>query len=416
MDKSRSKREQTDKTRERVLPVPSSGEPIRFSEWDGEERNEPKPPKRDTPRSRRIAGRSAACLVGVLLFCAGATAASLAVLYGRGVSDIPTEVPSIEEPKADEPAQEQPKEEPIALSPAEIYEERHASVVSVRTSSATASGIGSGFVFSADGYIATANHVIAGMDRVSVILDSGEEYEARVVGSDEMTDLALLHIEAEGLPVMPVGDSAALSVGDRVIAIGTPASLDYSGSFCSGDVSYQNRTVRIYDSTTGYLKKKMTLLQINNPVNPGNSGCPLLDEYGRVVGVVTMKLGDRYEGVGFAVPINGAYPLLETMREGREPTDDLRASVSVRAGHLPLVAESAQADGRQGVRITGFEDSTSDAAHKLRKGDLITHLSETAILSPEALRAAVENVTPNTEIHVTVWREGQSLVFPVRVE
>ena len=114
---------------------------------------------------------------------------------------------------------------------------------------------------SEDGYIGTVCHVVAGMESIRVVLPDGDTYEAQVVGSNERCDLALLKIDAEGLEPVSFGSSEALLTGERVVAIGTPASLDYAGSICSGEVSYNRRTVKIHSQSTGVLEKKMKLIQ-----------------------------------------------------------------------------------------------------------------------------------------------------------
>ena len=174
------------------------------------------------------------------------------------------------------------------------------SVVSILAEREEGQSVGSGFFLSEDGYIATAQHVVAGAKRITVRLSGGKEYNAVTVWGDGMTDLALLKINARGLRPLAFGSSASLVPGERVVAIGTPVSLDYAGSVDTGEVSYPKRSVRIYGEN-GTLQKKMTLIQTNTALNPGNSGCPLLNGAGEVIGVVTMKLGSGYEGMSFAI-------------------------------------------------------------------------------------------------------------------
>ncbi len=299
-----------------------------------------------------------------------------------------------------------------ALSTPALYDRCIASVVSISVSNGQTSGVGSGFVLREDGYLATAYHVVADMSEVSVIFADGMRYDAEVIGGDALTDLALLRIDATGLSPVTVGSSASLLPGERVVAIGTPASLDYAGSVSSGEVSYALRTVKIVQDGTHTLEKKMKLIQTNVPLNPGNSGCPLFDGQGRVVGMVTMKLGNQFTGMGFAVPIDGAVPILETMRTGAPLTDAVLSSVSVRAARLGIVGQADEIGGVCGVRISRCTEGTG-AAQMLAAGDLITRLGDHVIARPADLESALRAYEPGQSVAVTVLRNGQMLTFSV---
>ena len=298
------------------------------------------------------------------------------------------------------------------LSTAEIYSSCASSVVSILAEGIQGSGIGSGFVISDDGYIATAEHVVRGSEQISVILSTGEEYSAELVAGNGFTDLALLKIDAESLCPVKIGDSSGLVAGERVVAIGTPASLDFAGSVCSGEISFPDRTVKVY-GTDGALEKKMTLIQTDAPVNPGNSGCPLFDSEGKVIGIVTMKLGQNFSGVGFAIPVNEAFEILNRMMLGQEIDDALVSAISVRAAKLGVVGNAFDINGLRGVRIEKFASSEFDAAAKLKLGDVITHVGDTPVTSAKKLSDAVNKYAPNDKIDVTVYRDGQNLTFEV---
>ncbi len=307
-------------------------------------------------------------------------------------------------------------EESGLLTAPELYAACADSVVSVVTSHGSTSGIGSGFVLSSDGYIATANHVVAGREALEVVLAKGGCYPAKLICGNELTDLALLKIEATDLSPVIFGSSAELLTGERVLAIGTPASLDYAGSMCSGEVSYGERTVFVYDDNTGTLQKKLKLIQTDAPVNPGNSGCPLFNEYGQVVGMITMKLGDRYAGIGFAIPSDGAKEILLAMMEGRELTDELLASVGTTAPKLGLLGEAAEIGGVHGVKVNGFPSEKTSAATSLQTGDLITRIDETLILSSSDIGRAINQKAPGDTVAVTVLRGGQYLTYSICLE
>ena len=305
------------------------------------------------------------------------------------------------------------EEEEEVLSTAELYAACAPSVVSILAEGESGKSVGSGFFVTSNGYLATANHVVAGARRLTVYLSGGKQYSAALVAGDERTDLALLKIRAEGLPALTFGSSAALTPGERVVTIGTPISLEYAGSVDSGEVSYPKRTVRITSETDGSLKKKMTLIQTNVSVNPGNSGCPLFNEKGEVVGIVTMKLGDAVEGMAFAIPSDGAKPILEAMREGRVPDEALLSAVSVRAPRLGILGERAREGEVYGVRVARFEAGEHDAMRKLKIGDLILAVEDTPVTSTSELAAAISAYAPGDGIRLTVLRAGQRLTFSV---
>lgn len=298
------------------------------------------------------------------------------------------------------------------LSTAEIYASCAESVVSIVAEGTQGSGIGSGFIISDDGYIATAEHVIRGGERISVILYDGEEYSAQLVADNEFTDIALLKINAQELRCVKMGDSSDLVAGERVVAIGTPASLDFAGSVCSGEVSFPNRVVKVYGSD-GALQKKMTLIQTDAPVNPGNSGCPLFDSEGKVIGIVTMKLGQNFSGVGFAIPVNEALAILNRMMFGQEIEEELISAISVRAAKLGVIGNAFDSNGLRGVRIEKFASNEFDSAIKLKIGDIITHVGDTAVTSAKKLSDVINDYAPNDKIDVTVCRDGQNLTFEV---
>ncbi|GHU38033.1 hypothetical protein FACS1894105_11250 [Clostridia bacterium] len=170
----------------------------------------------------------------------------------------------------------------------------------------TSSGSGSGIIFSEDGYILTNNHVVEGADTVIVKLATGAEYPAKIVGTDSITDLAVLKLDGKSLPYAVFGDSDKLITGDLAVAIGNPLG-EFSGTVTSGIISATDREITIDG-------EKMNLLQTDAAINPGNSGGALVNAYGEVIGVVNAKesaLG--IEGLGFAIPINDAKPVIEQL-------------------------------------------------------------------------------------------------------
>lgn len=168
-------------------------------------------------------------------------------------------------------------------------------------------GNGSGIIVSSDGYIVTNSHVIEGANSFKVVLASSEEYDAKIVGQDVKTDLAVLKIEATGLPAAELGKSSELQVGELAVAIGNPLGLEFQGSVTAGVISALNRTMNVDG-------RQYTLLQTDAAINPGNSGGPLVNKFGQVIGINTVKISSSdTEGMGFSIPIDVAAPIVEEL-------------------------------------------------------------------------------------------------------
>ncbi|MEW6553814.1 MAG: trypsin-like peptidase domain-containing protein [Actinomycetota bacterium] len=169
-------------------------------------------------------------------------------------------------------------------------------------------GIASGFIYSSDGYIVTNNHVVENAVRVTVALQDGSTYDAGVVGADPRTDLAVIKVDATGLPAATLGDSSGLVVGEAVVAVGSPEG--FAGSVTSGIISALDRDVAIssYETLSG-------VIQTDAAINPGNSGGPLGDIAGEVVGINTAIYTESggYDGLGFSIPIDSARPVIESL-------------------------------------------------------------------------------------------------------
>ena len=320
-----------------------------------------------------------------------------------------TDEPAFESGDADTPVYSKGGE---GLSVAEIYEKCKGSVVSISAKKDGVSGVGSGFVYASDGYIATANHVIEGMDEIYVIFADGTKTLAKVIAGNSFADIALLKVGRSGLQAVEFGDSQKLAVRERVVAIGTPASLDYAGSVSSGEVSYLDRVVKMHGED-GMLEKKMKVIQTTAPLNPGNSGCPLFDTEGRVVGMVTMKLGSDFSGMGFALHSTGTFGILEAMRLGKEINESLLSSVCVKGARVGIVGETDSEGEYSGVRISSFSATHCDAALKLKVGDLVVSLEGEKVKNAAEMSKLIENYYSGDIVTVTVLRSGQLLSFEV---
>ena len=266
--------------------------------------------------------------------------------------------------------------------------------------------VGSGFIIDADGYVVTNNHVIDGAHEIKVTLTEDESYSATVVGRDKKTDLALLKVEAdEPLPHVAWGDSDKVRTGDWIMAVGNPFGL--GGSVTAGIVSAQGR-----DLAGSSL---VDFLQIDAPINSGNSGGPSFDADGNVIGVNTAIFSPNggNVGIGFAIPSNLA----------EEVISDLRADGMVHRGWLgvqiqPVTDELAEAFGLEdaaGALVSSVVDDTPAASVGLKEGDIIVEWDGTKVDKFKDLPRLVAGSTIGEDATMTVWRDGAKMSFTVNV-
>ncbi len=294
----------------------------------------------------------------------------------------------------------------------EIAEAIKPSVVGVKVMTQSGAGIGTGFVIREDGYIATNQHVIENALAVTVIFHDGTEERAEIVGSDAMSDLAVLKIEGENYPAVEFGDSSALVVGESVVAFGTPAGLELAGTVTDGIISAINRNVKIYNDE-GVLSKRMTLIQTNANINPGNSGGPLVNDRGQVIGITTMKLTGNYivsyEGLGFALPINGAAEILNSLIEtgsaGESSFVTSRPVIGIKGGNVTRVSGYA-ADG---IVVTEINPDYPVAASGLAVGDVIVEINGIRVRTVVELNAVTEDMNGGDTVTLTVNRSGKEV-------
>lgn len=252
-------------------------------------------------------------------------------------------------------------------------------------------GLGSGFIVSADGYIATNRHVIEQADAITVITNNQKEYQATLVGQDLQTDLALIKIEPdEPLSAVVFGDSDKIKVGDWVLAAGNPFGLGSSVS--AGIISAKSR-----DIGSGYYDN---YLQTDAAINQGNSGGPLFDMNGALVGVNTaiFSTTGNSVGVGFALPSNQAEWVLAKLKTGGK----------VERGWLGITIKSAQAqDGAKGLAVVSLQDENLAQKNGLQVGDMLVALNDKPISAINAFVSQIAQMPVNSSIKLTVWRAGQ---------
>ena len=276
---------------------------------------------------------------------------------------------------------------------------------------------GSGIVMSSDGYIITNAHVIYDTESeynmgkataVSVVMGENhdQEYEAEIVGYDIQTDLAVLKIDAEGLTPAEFGNSDDLKVGELVVAIGNPLGFELYGTTTSGIVSATNREVQLEDRT-------MTLIQTDAAINAGNSGGMLLNAYGQVIGINSMKMGASYgeasvEGLGFAIPITDAEEIISSLIANGYVTGRPQLGIT----GVTVTEEYAELYHMpQGVYVY-----SADGASALQKGDIITAIDGTAITTMEELNEQKNQHQAGDTVTLTVTRSGESMDVQITLQ
>ncbi|MGH7628027.1 MAG: S1C family serine protease [Gemmatimonadales bacterium] len=266
-------------------------------------------------------------------------------------------------------------------------------------------GAGSGVIVAPDGYILTNSHVVEGAERIEVRLQDDRQLRGQVVGHDPHSDLAVLRVSESGLPAAVLGDSAALRVGQLVVAIGNP--LGFQATASAGVVSALGRTLR---SRTGRLIEN--IIQTDAALNPGNSGGPLVDFRGHVIGINTAVIAGA-QGICFAIPVNTAvWAASQLMREGR-----------VRRAYLGVSGRSAEIDRRvqvqhqisqtSGAQITEVQPDTAAALAGLRPGDVIVHAGDMAVASADDLQRALGRHGVGESLRLEILRSGERMTVEV---
>lgn len=273
-------------------------------------------------------------------------------------------------------------------------------------------GTGSGFILSPEGRIITNAHVVEGSDLVKVTLKDGREFEGQVIGTDPLTDVAVVKIQAKGLPKVKLGKTESLVPGQWAIAIGNPLGLD--NTVTVGIISATGRS----SSQVGIPDKRVRFIQTDAAINPGNSGGPLLDDRGEVIGINTAIRADA-QGLGFAIPIETAERIanqLFTHGQASHPflgiqmvdlTPDVREKLQQNLNGVTLTAE-------KGVVIMGVLEETPAQKAGLRPGDVIQKINGVAISTAADVQELVEATEVGTLLQVEVNRQGQTNTIGVR--
>ena len=297
--------------------------------------------------------------------------------------------------------------------------------------------IGSGFVLTNDGYIATNQHVVDEGEKIEVIFYDDTKYEAELVGEDKTRDLAVLKIDAEDLTPLKVGNSDALKVGQTVVAIGTPYDIAFACTLTRGSISGLDRQIEITDEQTGRVVKTMTMIQTDASINPGNSGGPLINMSGEVVGINAMKLmqdsydSTTYEGLGFAIPINYAVDIFnQLIQYGRVVQEPENSYVNISAWLGVTVANVEDGLASAGIRprceypeegaiIMSVDPNTAVYAAGLQQFDIVTEFDGHTITSKDDLVNVLNGYRAGQQVSMTVYTfsrrfdscEQQTLAF-----
>lgn len=290
-----------------------------------------------------------------------------------------------------------------------VVEECANSVVEIQTESVTngsnpfqqyvSSGAGSGVILTKDGYIVTNNHVVDGASTITVRTRNGDEYQAKLIGTDEQSDLAVIKIDADNLTPTVLGDSTKLEVGDLAVVIGNPLG-ELGGTVTSGIISALDREMTIDGQT-------MTLLQTNAAVNPGNSGGGLFNSNGDLVGIINAKSsGEDVEGIGFAIPISSAKEIIDELIENGEVTS--RPTLGVTLYNV----EDSNAAAQLGVDSAGvyvIQVVSGGVADKagIKSGDRIIAFDETTVNTAQDIKSQLSKYKIGDTVTITVDRDGK---------
>lgn len=257
---------------------------------------------------------------------------------------------------------------------------------------------GSGVIISEDGYIVTNNHVIEGANSLTVILNTGDEYSAKLIGRDSRTDLAVLKVDAENLIFAQFGKSSDLRVGDTAIAIGNPLGQEFAGTTTQGIISGLNRSVTIDNKT-------LNLIQTDAAINPGNSGGALVNAYGHLIGINTAKISsDTLEGLGFAIPIDEAKPIISDLIDSGYVTGRPIIGIGGRA----VTEEDAEAYNlKVGVYVSSMTPDSPAYMAGVKIGDIIVECDGKKVTTVEEINEIKNKMQPGDEMKIKVYRQGK---------
>ncbi len=292
------------------------------------------------------------------------------------------------------------------LSWQDIYQKNIASVVSITVKKTDGNTTGTGVIISQNGYIVTNSHVLEDAQKITVLLRDDRSFTAQIIGDDPVSDLAVLNIDAEGLTPAEFGDSDVLRVGDAVAAIGDPLGLELRGTLTDGIISAINRDVSVGGRT-------MTLLQTNAALNTGNSGGPLVNCYGQVIGINTMKINafsaaSGVEGLGFAIPSTTVQNVVNQLINQGYVSG--RPTIGIEGESVPKFDQYYYGIP-SGIYITGIDEGSSAAVQNLEVGDILISLNGSAVTDPSALDDLICSLNVGDTVEAVIYRSGKE--YPI---
>lgn len=296
------------------------------------------------------------------------------------------------------------------LSLQEIYVKAIDSVASIICTMNGGTSTGTGVVLSEDGYVVTNCHVVEGAQSIVVCLTDGQELIAQLVGMDEVSDLAVLRVHGDNLIPAEFGDSSVIRVGDLAVAIGDPLGVQLRGTMTDGIISAINR-----DITSG--GRTMTLLQTNAALNSGNSGGPLLNCYGQVIGINTMKIGDNVntagvEGLGFAIPSTTVKEIVDQLISQGYVSG--RPDLGITGQNLSLLYQRLY-NLPQGVYISKVDEACDAYAQGIRPGDVLVTFDRTRVYNVEDLQTMLYSFQAGDTVQVGIYRGGKTYQLDITI-
>ena len=260
-------------------------------------------------------------------------------------------------------------------------------------------GSGSGIILTADGYIVTNNHVVEGADEITVVLSDGKTYEAKLTGADARTDLAVLKVAANNLPYATLGNSSELQVGELAVAIGNPLGNELAGTVTGGYISALNRSIIVDD-------RKFNLIQTDAAINPGNSGGALVNNYGEVVGINSVKMAaSGVEGIGFAIPIDEAKPIIEDLKTSGYVTG--RPVIGI-GGRDVTEQDSKYYNIPVGIYVTQISPYSAAELAGVQPGDVVVKFNGEEVKTIDELNEKKEKFKVGDKVTLTVIRNGET--------
>lgn len=360
---------------------------------------ETQPPEEEQPKKKQ-SNKGVWVFLGILVCAIIASGLIIAVSLKHPVTDTPDYVEQNPESTTEitqnsTPGVEYTVSEDGILTVPEIVDKVKPSVVGI----VTESGFGSGFFISTDGYILTNAHVVANSQSLTVYDSNEKTYNATIVGSDNQTDIAVIKVEGADFPAVEIGDSDMLKLGETVVAIGNPRSMELYASVTSGIVSGLDRTISVEGID-------FNLIQTDASINSGNSGGALINHFGQVIGITNAKFTGS-EGLGFAIPANTAIPIVNELITNGRVTG--RPVIGIMGQDLNTYY------GMKGVYVTDVR-LDSDAYKKgLQPGDIITAINGEEVSTVNSLSAKIGSMNAGDTVTLFVYRNGRYFTLDVKL-